>query len=63
MEKSIQTLLENYVSIYGRPKKGSTYTDGGKAARARIPTRSYYNKHIEKESERKRLDYHNKQIS
>ena len=31
-----------------------------KAERARISTRTYYYKDIEKERERKRVDYHNK---
>ena len=46
-------------------KKCSKYTDEEKAERARISTGSYYYYHrktIEKERERKRLDYHNKNI-
>ena len=50
MEKSIQTLLEDYVLIYERPKKKcSKYTDEEKAERARISTINYYYKNIEKE--------------
>ena len=49
MEQSTQTLLEDYVSIYEKPqKKYNKYTDEEKAERARISTRSYYYKNIEK---------------
>ena len=41
MEKGTQTLLEDYVSIYERPKeKCSKYTNEEKAERARTPTRN-----------------------
>ena len=57
MEKGTQTPLDNYVSIYERPKKKcSKYIDEEKAERARISTRSYYYKNIEREGERKRVD-------
>ena len=49
MEKNTQTLLEYYVPINERPKKKcSKYTDEEKAERARISTRTYYYKNIEK---------------
>ena len=60
MEKGIQTLLGNYVSIYERPKKKcSKHTDEENAERARTSTIKYYFKNIEKR-ERKRVDNHNK---
>ena len=55
MEKNIQTLLEDYVSIYEKQTKCSNYTDGEKAERARISTRTYQYTNIEKERVRKRI--------
>ena len=62
MEKNTQTqqLLEDYVSINARPKrskvsKGSKYTPGEKAERARISTIKYHYNNLGKERERTRL--------
>ena len=68
MEQSTQTRDKNtteleYISIYDRPKektgrpRGSKYTDEEKAERARISTKNYYYRNIEKEKERKQLYY------
>ena len=60
MDKNTTEL--EYISIYDRPKRrgaprGSKYTDEEKAERARISTKNYYYRNIEKEQERKRLYY------
>ena len=66
MEQSTQTIGNNtteleYISIYDRPKRrGSKYTDEEKAERARISTRNYYYRNIEKERERHLLIYYRK---
>ena len=71
MEQITQTMEQNtteleYISIYDKPKrgkgrpKGSKYTDEEKSERARISTKDYYYRNIEKERERHRLLYYKK---
>ena len=73
MEQITQTMEQNtteleYISIYDRPKRGkgaprgSKYTDEEKSERARISTRNYYYRNIEKERERTLLIYHKKKL-
>ena len=59
MEQSTQ-IMEEYISIYDKPKRGkgrpqgSKYTVEERAERARLSTMKYYYSNIEKERERSR---------
>ena len=68
MEQTDRTYIE-YISIYerpkkklGRPKGTNKFTDEEKKGRSRMRPKRYYDENIEKERERKSLDYHAKNI-
>ena len=66
MEQSTQ-IMEEYISIYDKPKRGKGRPQGSKykveerAERARLSTMTYYYNNIEQERERSRV-YQAKQI-
>ena len=59
MEQSTQTNINERVKKkVGRPKGTGLFTDEENKKRARQRRRLYYSLNVEKERERKRLEYH-----
>lgn len=54
------TDIHEIVKVKGRPKGTGKFTPEELKERARLRSKSYYDKNIEKERERKRMDYHSK---
>ena len=64
MEQSTQTININEITKRrkGRPKGTGIFTEEANKERARQRARLYYSLKFEKERERKRLDYHAKNV-
>jgi hypothetical protein len=54
------TDIHQIVKVKGRPKGTCKFTPEELRERARLRSKRYYDENIEKERERKRMDYHSK---
>ena len=53
-------IQEEVIKVKGRPKGTGKFTPEELRERARLRSKRYYDENIEKERERKRMDYHSK---